>query len=102
MIIATKTRKTILETLFADGVLVANKNFNQKKHCQISAATNLEVIMALRVCAPGGMARRIDFNSPCSRIPAHTEPRADAEVEGLRQGAVLVAALLLDAHQRGH
>lgn len=49
MIIATKTRKTILEALFADGVLVANKNFNQKKHCQIVTATNLEVIMAMKV-----------------------------------------------------
>ena len=50
MIIPTKTRKTIYEALFADGVLVCNKNWHQSKHCQIQAASNLEVIMALRVC----------------------------------------------------
>jgi hypothetical protein len=51
MIIPTKTRKTILEALFADGVLVANKNFNQLKHCSIASASNLQVIMAMRVCS---------------------------------------------------
>jgi hypothetical protein len=49
MIIPTKTRKTIYESLFADGVLVANKNWHQAKHCQVQSASNVEVIMSMRV-----------------------------------------------------
>ena len=50
MLIPKKNRHAIYEALFKDGVLVAIKDFNSPKHCELEKIRNLEVIKAMQVC----------------------------------------------------
>ncbi|CAI4225369.1 unnamed protein product [Auanema sp. JU1783] len=51
MLIPQKNRKAIYEYLFNEGVCVAKKDFNLKKHPNIDGVSNLEVITSLKSLA---------------------------------------------------
>eukprot|EP00049_Salpingoeca_infusionum_P003166 m.64223 g.64223 ORF g.64223 m.64223 type:complete len:142 (-) comp11992_c1_seq1:2335-2760(-) len=55
MFIRTENRKKILLTLFKEGTLVAEKNFNAPKHPTISGVTNLEVIKSCQSLKSRGL-----------------------------------------------
>jgi len=48
MLIPKKTRNTILQQLFKDGVLVARKDYNAPKHNELDTVPNLMVIKAMQ------------------------------------------------------
>lgn len=50
MLIPKSHRRAIYEYLFNEGVAVAKKDPNAKKHPYIEGVTNLEVMMAMKVC----------------------------------------------------
>eukprot|EP00834_Sanchytrium_tribonematis_P007477 NODE_680_length_4796_cov_0.472855.p4 type:complete len:129 gc:universal NODE_680_length_4796_cov_0.472855:2110-1724(-) len=56
MFIRKENRKTIYEYLFREGVLVAKKDYNAKKHMQLDVR-NLEVIKALQSLDSRGYVR---------------------------------------------
>merc|ERR1739845_301766 len=57
MIIPKKNRVAIYESLFKDGVMVAIKDFNLKKHNELEKVRNLEVIKAMQSLKSRGYVR---------------------------------------------
>merc|ERR1712193_399039 len=57
MIIPKKNRVAIYENLFKDGVMVALKDFNLKKHNELEKVPNLEVIKAMQSLKSRGYVR---------------------------------------------
>merc|ERR1712096_334215 len=57
MIIPKKNRVAIYESLFKDGVMVAIKDFNLKKHNELEKVRNLEVIKAMQSLKSRGHVR---------------------------------------------
>merc|ERR1712119_165735 len=57
MIIPKKNRVAIYESLFKDGVVVAIKDFNLKKHNELDKVGNLEVIKAMQSLKSRGYVR---------------------------------------------
>ena len=57
MLIPKKNRHAIYEALFKDGVLVAIKDFNSPKHCELEKIRNLEVIKAMQSLKSRGYVR---------------------------------------------
>merc|ERR1712142_253800 len=57
MIIPKKNRVAIHENLFKDGVMVALKDFNLKKHNELEKVRNLEVIKAMQSLKSRGYVR---------------------------------------------
>lgn len=49
MLIPKKNRIIIYENLFKHGVMVAKKDFNAPKHCELEQIPNLQVIKAMTV-----------------------------------------------------
>merc|ERR1712096_159703 len=61
MIIPKKNRVAIYESLFKDGVMVAIKDFNLKKHNELEKVGNLEVIKAMQSLKSRGYVRETEM-----------------------------------------
>ncbi|RKO95734.1 Plectin/S10, partial [Caulochytrium protostelioides] len=57
MLMPQSHRRAICTALFTEGVLIAKKDFNAKKHVNIPGVTNLEVIKALQSLNSRGFVR---------------------------------------------
>lgn len=86
MLIPKKNRRLIYEQLFKEGVMVAKKDFNLPKHPEVDVP-NLQVIKSMQVSG-GKWLCEANWGMFWGR---GLEP----EVTWLRQGAVLMAVVLL-------